>query len=77
MSETEKVSAARPTRKPPQIASWRHLAGFFLIVAALAALGFYSQATKGPAGAGTGDLAKHSAAIGVYRSEERRVGKEC
>jgi uncharacterized protein len=49
-----------------QIASWRHLGGFFLIVAGLVAMGFYSQAAKGPAGTGTGDLAKHGAAIGIY-----------
>jgi uncharacterized protein len=66
MPENEKGLAAHPAGQPPQIASWRHLAGFFLIIAGLAALGFYSQATKGPVGAGSGDLAKHSAAIGVY-----------
>jgi membrane protease YdiL (CAAX protease family) len=66
MSETEKGLVASSGDKPPQIASWRHLAGFFLIIAALVALGFYSQASKGPAGTGSGDLAKHRAAIGVY-----------
>jgi membrane protease YdiL (CAAX protease family) len=64
--ENEKGLAARSVGKPAQIASWRHLAGFFLIVTALVALGFYSQAAKGPAGVQSGDLAKHSAAIGVY-----------
>jgi membrane protease YdiL (CAAX protease family) len=67
MQENEKPVGTRPDGSgATQIASWRHLGGFFLIIAALVALGFYSQAAKGPSGAGTGDLAKHGAAIGIY-----------
>jgi len=67
MQENKTTLETTPGGAPgAQIASWRHLAGFFLIIAALVALGFYSQAAKGPAGAGTGDLANHRAAIGIY-----------
>jgi hypothetical protein len=66
MQENEKPLGTRlGGSRATQIASWRHLGGFFLIIVALVALGFYSQAAKTPSGAGTGDLAKHSAAIGI------------
>jgi membrane protease YdiL (CAAX protease family) len=67
MQENEKaLGTALESGRRPQIASWRHLGGFFLIIATLVALGFYSQAAQGPAGTGAGDLAKHGAAIGIY-----------
>jgi membrane protease YdiL (CAAX protease family) len=67
MQKNEKTMGTAPVvTKAAQIASWRHLGGFFLIIAALVALGFYSQAARGPSGAGNGDLAKHGAAIGIY-----------
>jgi membrane protease YdiL (CAAX protease family) len=67
MQENQKALGTAPGgAKAAQIASWRHLGGFFLIIAVLVALGFYSQAAKSPPGGGTGDLAKHGAAIGIY-----------
>lgn len=55
-------------QKPPQIASWRHLAGFLLITAGVAALGFLAQyaSGEGVAGAPTGQLGRHSQAIRIY-----------
>ena len=56
------------TRRPGQIASWKHLGGFFLITAGITVAGFYSQ------GGGTGNaaparqLADHSLAIKFYLS---------
>jgi membrane protease YdiL (CAAX protease family) len=54
--------------RPAQIASWKHLAGFIAIMAALLVLGLYQQR----AGSGTGSnqgseqLASHTYAIPIY-----------
>jgi membrane protease YdiL (CAAX protease family) len=56
-------------RKPQQIASWAHLAGFFLIGAGVVAFGLFAQhAPSGAGGAASGQLASHSSAIPVYLS---------
>jgi membrane protease YdiL (CAAX protease family) len=59
---------ARVRQKPPQIASWRHSAGFLLIGAGVVALGLVAQhaPTGGGAGASTGQLGRHSQAIPIY-----------
>ncbi len=51
-----------------KIASWKHLAGFLLIVAGIVAMGFYAQnAGSGSSGAaGGGQLAGHGNAISIY-----------
>jgi membrane protease YdiL (CAAX protease family) len=63
---TENTSPA--TGNPQPIASWGHLSGFLLIMAGMAALGFFAQRSgSGSAGAATGgQLADHSKAIPVY-----------
>jgi membrane protease YdiL (CAAX protease family) len=70
MQANEALAATNPEarQKPPQIASWRHLAGFLLIVAGLVALGLLAQhtPTEGGAGVPTGQLARHSQAIRLY-----------
>lgn len=60
----------RATQRPPQIASWKHLAGFFLIGVGIAALGLLAQhAPAGSdAGASPGQLGHHSQAIPIYLS---------
>jgi membrane protease YdiL (CAAX protease family) len=50
----------------PQIASWRHFAGFLLIGAGVAALGFFAQHAPAASGTPAGQLGKHSQAIPVY-----------
>jgi len=54
--------------QPSPIASWGHLCGFLVIMAAMAALGFYAQraGTENGSGATGGQLASHGAAISVY-----------
>jgi hypothetical protein len=55
-------------KRPPQIASWRHLVGFLLIAAGVVVLGFLVQhaPSAGGAGALTGQLGRHSQAIQIY-----------
>ncbi len=67
MQANEVVAAANPNvrQRPPQIASWKHLAGFLLIGAGIVALGVLAQ--HSPAGgATTGQLGRHSQAIPIY-----------
>lgn len=54
--------------RPAQIASWKHLAGFIAIMAALLVLGLYQQhAGSGTASnQGSGQLASHTYAIPIY-----------
>jgi membrane protease YdiL (CAAX protease family) len=70
MQANEALAATNPEvrQRPPQIASWRHLAGFLLIGAGLVALGLLAQhaPTEGGAGVPTGQLARHSQAIRIY-----------
>lgn len=51
-------------KKPKQIASWAHLAGFMLIGVGMVAMGFLAQ--HAPSGAAPGQLASHSKAIPIY-----------
>jgi len=62
------VNCTFPTRPPKSepIASWKHLAGFLAIMAALLVLGLYQQGAGGGSGAGSGELASHSHAIQIY-----------
>ena len=54
-------------KAPPQIASWRHLIGFLLIFAGVAAMGFLAQHAPGGVGpAAGGQLASHNKAIPIY-----------
>jgi membrane protease YdiL (CAAX protease family) len=54
-------------RRPPRIASWKHLAGFLLIGAGVAASGVLAQhSAGGGVGATTGQLGRHSEAIQIY-----------
>jgi membrane protease YdiL (CAAX protease family) len=53
-------------QRPPQIASWRHLVGFLLVGAGIAALGWRAQYAPAGAGASSGDLGRHSQAIYIY-----------
>lgn len=55
--------ASAATAKP--IASWAHFAGFLLIMAGTAALGFHAQHAASGAAA-SGQLAEHGKAISVY-----------
>lgn len=70
MQANEGLAATNPEarQRPPQIASWRHLAGFLLIGAGVVALGLLAQhaPTGGGAGASTGQLGRHSQAIHIY-----------
>jgi membrane protease YdiL (CAAX protease family) len=56
--------------RPAQIASWKHLAGFIAIMAALLVLGLYQQHAGGSGGTGSnqesGQLASHTYAIPIY-----------
>ena len=62
------VNCTLPTRpaKPEPIASWKHLAIFLGIMAALLVLGLYQQQAGGSSGAGSGQFASHSHAIPIY-----------
>jgi hypothetical protein len=66
MKLSETNAAAGNTPQP--IASWKHLAGFFLIAAGVVAMGFLAQLV--PSGGGgqapTGQLGSHSQAIPIY-----------
>jgi uncharacterized protein len=71
MHENDVLTATNPEarQKPPQIASWKHLVGFLLIGAGIAAFGLLAQ--RAPTGAGGGpstggELAPHSQAIHIY-----------
>jgi uncharacterized protein len=70
MQANEVHAPANPEvrQRPPQIASWGHLAGFLLIGAGMVALGLLAQRrpTGGGAGASTGQLGSHSQAIHIY-----------
>jgi len=70
MQANDVLAAADPDmrQKPPQIASWKHLAGFLLIGAGIVALGVLAQHSSGGGGAGatTGQLGRHSQAIPIY-----------
>jgi membrane protease YdiL (CAAX protease family) len=61
-------SAPNLRQKPQRIASWGWLAGFLLIGAAIAVMGFFAQhaPTGGATGAAPGQLASHSQAIPIY-----------
>ena len=66
MKLSETNAAAGHTPQP--IASWKHLAGFFLIAGGVVAMGFLAQ--HAPSGGGghapTGQLGSHSQAIPIY-----------
>src|ERR1017187_6838855 len=61
------VDNSGASQRPRQIASWRHFAGFLLIGASVAAMGFLAQhAPTGGGGAAAGQLGSHSQVIPVY-----------
>ena len=63
MEQSETI--AKVDNSPQLIASWKHLAGFFLIGAGVVTMGFLAQ--HAPSGAQpAGQLASHSQAIPVY-----------
>jgi hypothetical protein len=68
MEKSDMPAAANSERRPAsrQIASWIHLAGFLLIMAALMVLGFLGQHAAGGAGAPAGQLASHNVATRIY-----------
>lgn len=70
MQPNEGLAATNPDvrRKPPQIASWRHLIGFLLIGIGMVALGLLAQhaPTGGSGRPSTGQLGRHSQAIHIY-----------
>jgi CAAX protease family protein len=69
MQANEVLAAANTNvnQRPPQIASWKHLAGFLLIGAGIVALGVLGQhSPAGGVGATSGQLARHSQAIPIY-----------
>lgn len=68
MQANEAIAAMNPEARgrAAQIASWGHLAGFLLIDAGLAVLGFMAQHAPAAGGAGGGQLARHGQAIQVY-----------
>ena len=67
--QANSMLAAKGAR-PAQIASWKHLAGFIAIMAALLVLGLYQQHAGGSGGTGSnqesGQLASHTYAIPIY-----------
>jgi membrane protease YdiL (CAAX protease family) len=63
-SEVIPMAAPEMRRKPQQIASWGHFAGFLGIMCGMVAMGFYAQHAGG--GAGAGQIAGHSSAIPIY-----------
>jgi len=69
-NETGAVQSPDATHGPPQIASWKHFAGFLLIGVGIVALGLLAQ--RAPAGSGVGaspsQLGRHSQAIPIYLS---------
>jgi membrane protease YdiL (CAAX protease family) len=52
--------------KPEPIATWKHLAGFLGIMAAVMAFGFYAQHAGGGNAQEPGQLASHAHAIPIY-----------
>jgi len=70
MQANEVLTAESPgvRQRAPQIASWRHLAGFLLIGAGIVALGFLAQhaPAKGGVGDSSGRLGPHGQAIHIY-----------
>jgi hypothetical protein len=70
MSENDAVTASIPKLRQtqPQIASWRHLAGFFLITGCVLSFGLFAQ--HAPVGSSAGvsgrQLAPHSQAMQLY-----------
>lgn len=67
-NEVRTVESPEVPQGAPQIASWKHFAGFLLIGAGVVGLGFLAQhaPTGGGAGASSGQLGRHSQAIHVY-----------
>lgn len=67
-TEIATTPASPTTGKPKPIASWGHLAGFLLIMAGTAAMGFLAQhaAAAHEDAASAGQLAGHSKAISIY-----------
>ena len=65
--QANSMLAAKGAR-PAQIASWKHLAGFIAIMAALLVLGLYQQRAGSGTGSnqGSGQLASHTYAIPIY-----------
>ena len=65
--QANSMLAAKGAR-PAQIASWKHLAGFIVIMAALLVLGLYQQRAGSGTGSnqGSGQLASHTYAIPIY-----------
>jgi len=65
--QANSMLAAKGAR-PAQIASWKHLAGFIVIMAALLVLGLYQQHAGSGTGSnqGSGQLASHTYAIPIY-----------
>jgi hypothetical protein len=72
MQANEALAAMNPEvqKKPPQIASSKHLVGFLLIGAGVVILGLLAQhaPTGRGVGAPTGQLGRHSQAIHIYLS---------
>jgi membrane protease YdiL (CAAX protease family) len=68
MQENEVLARAslEMRQKTPQIASWRHLAGFLLIGAGMVAFGLLAQHAPTRAGASPDQLGRHSQAVYVY-----------
>ncbi|MGA2569095.1 MAG: type II CAAX endopeptidase family protein [Terracidiphilus sp.] len=68
--QASEASVAVDTKRerPAPIASWLHFAGFLAIMAGICAFGFYQQLAGGGSstGAGSGQLASHSAALQIY-----------
>lgn len=62
------AKAERPAQVASQIASWKHLACFLAIMAALLVLGLYQQRAGSGTGSnqGSGQLASHTYAIPIY-----------
>lgn len=60
------TALATTRRKPDQIASWIHLAGFLLIGTGIVIMGTIAQHRGGATGPDAQQLANHSAAISLY-----------
>jgi membrane protease YdiL (CAAX protease family) len=60
------ATSVEDVQKTPQIASWAHLTGFFLIGAGVVILGFLAQHAPASGGAAPGQLAAHNRAIPIY-----------
>ncbi|MFZ3266457.1 MAG: CPBP family intramembrane glutamic endopeptidase [Terriglobales bacterium] len=64
--EISPIDISPAPERPKQIASWVHLAGFLLIMAGTAAMGFRAQQAGSGGAATAGQLASHSKAIYFY-----------